>query len=124
VYKNADIVAIPFVVSERWETEFGLLERASENRISIIAATRSNASLGEFGNSLIATVGSDFTLWTEWKTRPFDGNINFPIVHRAKNGEILEAEIYPANSANRFVSQNTDVVDGRAWWLLGGLAED
>lgn len=119
-YQNAEIVAVPFDAKNHWETEFGLLERSVENRISIIAATRPNLALGEFGHSLISTISRDFTLWTEWKTRPFDGNINYPIIHRGDN---IEAEIYPANSGNRFVSMGTDVVDGRAWWLLGPLAE-
>ncbi len=115
-YQNVEIVAVPFNVQNRWETEFGLLERSVENRLSIAAATRPN----EFGNSLISTIGNDFTLWTEWKTRPFDGNINYPIIDRGDN---IEAEIYPANAENRFVSKGTDVVDGRAYWLLGDLAK-
>ena len=119
-YQNAEIVAVPFAASERWLTEFGLVERAAENRFSIVAATKQNMEFGEFGRGMIATVGSDFTLWTEWKTRPFDGNINFPIIHRSV-GDVLEADIFPANSENRLVSQQTDVVDGRAWWLLDGL---
>ena len=117
-YQNCEIVAVSFDVQERWETEFGLLERAVENRFSIAAATRPKVDLGEFGSSLIATISEDFTLWTEWKTRPFDGNINFPSVKRGNN---IEAEIFPANAENRFVSQQTDVVDGRAWWLLEPL---
>ena len=117
-YQNCEIVAVSFDVQERWETEFGLPERSVENRFSIVAATRPKKDLGEFGNSLIATISEDFTLWTDWKNRPFDGNINFPIVHR---GENFEAEIFPANAENRFVSQKTDVVDGRAWWLLKPL---
>ncbi len=119
-YQNVEIVAVPFNVQNSWETEFGLLERSVENRFSIVAATCPNKNLGDYGNSLIATISKDFTLWTEWKTRPFDGNINFPIVHRGDN---FEAEIYPANSENRFVSMGTDVVDGRAWWLLGDLTK-
>jgi deaminated glutathione amidase len=115
-YQNVEIVAIPFNVQEHWETEFGLLERSVENRFSVIAATRPN----DVGNSLITTISADFTLWTEWKNRPFDGNINYPIVHRGDN---IEAEIYPANSENRFVSKGTDVVDGRAYWLLNPLTE-
>jgi deaminated glutathione amidase len=117
-YQNVEIVAVPFNVLNIWETEFGLLERSVENRFSIVAATRLNESLGEYGNSLITTISNDFTLWTEWKTRPFDGNINYPIIKRGNN---IEAELYPANSENRFVSKGTDVVDGRAWWLLGDL---
>jgi predicted amidohydrolase len=119
-YQNVEIVAVPFDVQDRWETEFGLLERSVENRISIVAASKSKSELGKFGHSLIATISADFTLWTEWKTRPFDGNINFPTIHRGDN---IEAEIYPANSGNRFVSVGTDVVDGRAWWLLKSLTE-
>ena len=118
-YQNAEIVTVPFDVAERWETEFGLLERSVENRFSIIAATRPNLKLGEYGNSLITTISKDFTLWTEWKTRPFDGNINYPVVTRANSENSLTfAEIFPANAENRFVSQHTDVVDGRAYWLL------
>jgi predicted amidohydrolase len=121
-YQNCEIVAVPFQVAERWETEFGLPERSVENRLSIIAATRPDSSLGAFGSSLIATVSEDFTLWAEWKNRPFDGRINYPLMRRAA-GDVLEAEIFPANAGNRFVSQQTDVVDGRAWWLLAPLAQ-
>lgn len=119
-YQNAEIVAVPFQVTERWETEFGLLERSVENRFSVIAATRPQENLGECGKSVIATVSEDFTLWTEWKKRPFDGKINYPIVYR---GNEIVAEIFPANAANRFVSKGTDVVDGRAWYLLEKLAK-
>lgn len=121
-YQNAEIAAVSFSVEEGWQTQFGLVERSAENRISVVVATKPNDAFGEYGRSMIATVSEDFTLWTEWKTRPFDGNINMPIVHRA-TGSVLEADIYPANSRNRFVSQQTDVVDGRAWWLLGDLVK-
>jgi predicted amidohydrolase len=119
-YQNAEIVAVPFQVTERWETELGFLERSAENRFSVIAATRPEKNLGEYGESLIATISEDFTLWTEWKNRPFDGKINYPIVFR---GNEIVAEAFPSNSANRFVSKGTDVVDGRAWHLLGELTE-
>ncbi len=123
-YQNAEVIAVPFSVSNDWETRFGFLERSVENRVSIIVAVRQNAGLEKYGKSLITTISKDFTLWTEWKNRPFDGNINYPIVHWSRaNGTMLEAEIYPANSENRFVSKGTDVVDGRAWWLLGDLAK-
>jgi deaminated glutathione amidase len=119
-YQNVEIAAIAFNARNSWETEFGLLERSVENRLSIAAATRPNKNLGDYGNSLIATISNDFTLWTEWKTRPFDGNINYPII---KRGDNFDAEIYPANAENRFVSKGTDVVDGRAYWLLGDLVK-
>lgn len=119
-FQNCEIVAVPFQVQERWETEFGLPERAVENRFSVIAATRPDKDLEKFGNSLIATISEEFTLWTEWKNRPFDGNINFPVLHR---GNEITAEIFPSNAQNRFVSQQTDVVDGRAWYLLKPLTK-
>ena len=123
-YQSAEVVAVPFNVENRWETEFGLLERSVENRFSIVAATRPNKNLGEFGNSLISTISADFTLWTEWKNRPFDGNINYPIVSRADaKDEVFYGEVFPANSENRFVSKGTDVVDGRAYWLLKSLTK-
>ncbi|HRH40615.1 MAG TPA: carbon-nitrogen hydrolase family protein [Pyrinomonadaceae bacterium] len=123
-YQNAEIVAVPFSVQERWETEFGLLERSAENRCSIIAATRPNKSLEKYGNSLILTIGEDSTLWTEWKNRHFDGNINYPIVNRAKvTDEVFYGEVCPANSGNRLVSQGIDVVDGRAYRLLKPLSK-
>jgi predicted amidohydrolase len=123
-YQNAEVVAVPFNVQERWETEFGLLERSVENRISIVAATQPNKNLGKYGNSLITTISKDFTLWTEWNNRPFDGNINYPIVTRASEFySFPHAEICPANSENRYVSKGTDVVDGRAFWLLKPLTE-
>ena len=119
-YQNVEIAAVPFNVQDRWETEFGLLERSVENRFSIVAATRPNLALEKYGQSLLTTISRDFTLWTEWQTRPFDGNINYPILLRGDN---IEAEIFPANAENRFVSKGTDVVDGRAWWLLKPLSE-
>ena len=123
-YQNAEVVAVPFDVEERWETEFGLLERSVENRFSIVAATRLNESLGKYGTSLISTISEDFTLWTEWKNRPFDGNINYPLVSRARaTDDVFYGEIYPANAENRFVSKGTDVVDGRAYWLLKPLTK-
>lgn len=122
-YQDAEIVAVPFDVEERWETEFGFLERSAENRFSIIAATRPRKHLGKYGTSVITTISEDFTLWTEWKNRPFDGNINYPIVYRnGLNRVKLEGEIFPANAENRFVSKGTDVVNGRAWRLLKPLA--
>lgn len=116
--QDVEIIAAPLQVLEQWELGTGLKERAAENRLSIIAASRPT----EAGASALITVGEDFTLWTEWKTRPFDGNINYPIVTlAAASAGLTQAEIYPAASGNRLVSQKTDVVDGRPWWLLAPL---
>jgi predicted amidohydrolase len=117
--QDVEIVAAPMRVMEKWELDLGLPERAAENRLSIVAASRA----GEHGGSAIITVTEDFTLWAEWKNRPFDGNISFPLVTRATENGLLRGEIYPSCAGNRFVSQKTDLVDGRPWWLCGPLAE-
>ena len=116
--QDVEIVAAPMTVMEKWELDLGLPERAAENRLSIVAASRAT----EHGGSAIITVTEDFTLWAEWKTRPFDGNISYPLITRAApDARLLRGEIYPACAGNRFVSQKTDLVDGRPWHLLGPL---
>jgi predicted amidohydrolase len=115
---NVEVVAAPLQIVEAWELTTGLLERAAENRISIVAASRPSPA----GASALITNSEDFTLWTEWKQRPFDGNINYPLVTRATaEPGLTRATIYPANAGNRLISQQTDLVDGRAWWLAAPL---
>ena len=115
--RDVEIVACPMHVVEQWETRTGLPERAAENRFSVVAASRRTPA----GASLIATVGEDFTLWTVWKNRPFDGNINYPILTKAVADGVTTATIYPANAGNRTVTQKTDVVDSRPFRLLGPM---
>jgi predicted amidohydrolase len=115
--QNVELVICPVPVQERWELTTGFVERAAENRMSVIVATLPS----EIAHSAIFTLSKDFTLWTHWE-RPFDGNINYPLVTRMNAGEhLLVGEVYPANSGNRLVSQKTDVVEGRPYWLLKAL---
>jgi predicted amidohydrolase len=114
--QNVEIAIVPAHFSEAWETGTGLRERAAENRINIIAASRS----GLAGSGIILGLDEDFTLWTPWKKRPFDGNINYPIVTQTRTG-LTTAPIYPACAQNRMISQKTDVVDGRPYWLLAAI---
>ena len=118
--RDVEIVAAPMQVMEKWELETGLPERAAENRLSIVAASRQTPN----GGSAIVTISEDFTLWAEWKNRPFDGNINYPLITRADGNGLLRGKIYPACAGNRLVSQKTDVVDGRPWWLCNPLVAD
>lgn len=111
---QAEIVACPTRLVEGWESTTGLPERAAENRLNVIAASFPSAA----GGSAIHAVGHDFTLWTEWATRPFDGHISRPITTRLEGeGGWLRGAVYPSAAHNRMVSQKTDVVDGRPWWL-------
>ncbi len=112
--KGAEIIAAPFTVSEDWELETGLPERAAENRVCVVAASRP----GPAGASMLATLWSDFTIMTPWETRLFDGNISAPIVKRAaRSSGLTTASIHPANAANKVLSHRTHVVDDRAWAL-------
>ena len=118
VLKGAEIIAVPCTIAETWEVETGLLERAAENRVCVVAATRP----GPAGSSLITTLWDDYTLMTPWENRQFDGNISAPLVQRAaRTRGVFSARIHPARTANKVLSHRTHVVDGRAWDLAQPL---
>ncbi len=121
VLKGAEIVAAPLTITERWEVETGLPERAAENRVCVVASSRPSPA----GASLITTLWSDYTLMTPWETRLFDGNISAPIVRRAaRTSGLFSAKIHPAHAENKVLSHRTHVVDGRAWSLAQPLVAD
>ena len=114
---EAEVVALPFTALEEWELRTGLVERAAENRVNLVAASRVTPA----GQGAVIAAQQDFTLWTPW-ARAFDGTINYPLVQAApRDGAPLVAPVHPAATANRFVSRGTDVVDGRPWRLASCL---
>jgi predicted amidohydrolase len=116
VLADADVVALPFSVLEAWETRTGLVERAAENRLNLVAATRPGAA----GQSLIVDLPSEFTLWSSERAEPFTGVISYPELVLAPPGAgTTTALVHPAQAVNRMVSRGTDLVDGRPWALLG-----
>ena len=118
--QGADVVVAPMHILERWETELGLLERSAENRVCLIAASRPTPP----GESLICTLHSDFTIMTPWQTRPFDGNISYPVVTRATDQSgLTSATVHPEHTQNKEVSKNTDVVNGRPWYLVDAITK-
>jgi len=120
VLQDVDVVAVPTQVFESWEMSHGFLERSAENRMNVVVATQPS----DVGTSAIFALDKDFTLWTQWE-KDFDGNINYPIVTRAENKPgLTRAAIYPALAANKVISQKTDVVDNRPWWLAKGILTD
>jgi deaminated glutathione amidase len=117
--QSVDVLAVPFSGQEPWETGFGIVERAAENRLCVVAA---NAAPG--GDSLIVSLPPDFTLWAPSRERTFDGTINRPDVTRGVFGEgasVVRGVIHPARTVNRQISRNTNLVDGRPWQLCGPL---
>ena len=113
---GAEVVACPTHLVERWESELGLLERAAENRINLLAASRPTAA----GEHVIVPLDSDFTLWTQW-TRPFAGRINSPEL--IKGGGLLQAVVRPSCAANKEISRQTDLLAGRPVALCGPLLQ-
>ena len=98
----------------------GFLERSAENRMNLVVATEPSAH----GTSAIFALDKDFTLWTQWE-KPFDGHINYPLITRAPHAPgLTQATVYPAQAANRLISQKTDLVANRPWWLVQGILTD
>ena len=117
VLQDADVVAVPTQVLEAWEMSHGFLERSAENRMNVVVATQPSGA----GTSAIFALDKDFTLWTQWE-KAFDGNINYPLITRAPNAPgLTQATIYPAQASNKVISQKTNLVDNRPWWLAKGI---
>lgn len=114
VLAGAEVVACPTHLVERWEVETGLLERAAENRVNLIAASRAT----EVGQHVIVPLDGDFTLWTQW-ANPFAGKINSPTLLTGTG--VLHAVVRPACAANKEISRSTDLVRGRPVALSGPL---
>lgn len=117
--KGVEVVAIPYQHRDRWELQTGLLERAAENRLNIVAVSRPVAGKSaSFANAL----QTDFTVMTEWKSREFDGLLTYPLITWSQPEENLTlAKITPANCKNKVVSLGTDLIRSRAWRLADAL---
>ena len=111
--KDVEVVAVPTMILEKWEVELGFKERAAENRMNVIVASKTDSG--------IYAITEDFTLWTEWKNRPFDGYINYPVITMSQGDGLSVAEIHPAAAVNKLVSHRTDILTGRPWKLAEPL---
>ena len=116
--RGVNLLMVPLAPLEAWELRTGLVERAAENRINVVAACQP----GELGSSLICSLQKDFTVMTPWQERPFDGLLSQPELTRAgfEPGVTL-ATVHPACASNKVVSLGTDLVRGRAWWLADAI---
>ena len=112
------IVAAPISIAEPWEVTLGLIERSAENRVCLVAAS---ATPG-FDGGILTSIPAGMTLWAEGRERPFDGSINVPdIVHVASGPGVTTMRLQPVNAANKVLSRNTDLLDGRPWQIAGPL---
>ena len=112
---SCDLIAVPFDVQERWECQLGIVERAAENRMCAVAATRP----GPLGSAMVVTLPPDFTLWAPSRERTFDGTINQPDVTRAGPSGSAFGTVHPERALNRQISKGTNLVDGRPWQVVG-----
>ncbi len=116
--RGVDLLLVTAAPLEAWELRTGLVERAAENRMNLVASCQP----GALGSSLICSLQRDFTVMTPWQERPFDGLLSQPELHRAPAWPgVTLAPVYPAAAANKVVSLGTDLVRGRAWWLVDAM---
>ncbi len=112
------IIAAPISIAEPWEVSLGLVERSAENRVCLIAAS---ATPG-FDGGMLTSIPAGMTLWAEGRERPFDGSINVPdVVNVASGPGVTTMPLQPVNAANKVLSRNTDLLDGRPWQIAGPL---
>lgn len=114
--EGAELAAASLHLEEDWELRLGLVERAAENRLNLVAASRA-----ESGGNLTAALVEDFTLMTPWKEREFDGLISQPEVLRAAGPGALRAQLRPAAASNKLLSHRTHLLRDRPWPLLNAL---
>jgi len=115
---GAEIAITPVAPLERWELKTGLIERAAENRINLLAPCKR----GPLGAGFAASLQTDFTVLTEWKDRSFDGLLSQPeLTWMKENERITVVTLRPANAANKVVSMGTDLLAGRPWQLIDSL---
>jgi predicted amidohydrolase len=115
------LLLVPFDIQEPCEVEYSLLSRAAENRICIVAASREKSFAHELsahsGNSnpqnknkiksqkstgLIANLTTDSALLAQWRSRKFDGYINYPLV-KHQHGKITKAVIHPIAACDKLM---------------------
>ncbi len=110
--QGVEVVLVPLAPLEDWELRTGLVERAAENRINLLAC----AADTQFGESLACVLQTDFTVLTEWQERPFDGLLSQPELTRFPGTSgVFPVILRPANAANKVVSENTDLLADRPW---------
>jgi predicted amidohydrolase len=110
---GASVIAVPFAAREPWELAVGLPERAAENHVPVIAASR--------GGALVADVTDELTLTRAWHHRVFDGTLTAPTVLRQSGPGALAGLVHPAASANKVVYPGTDLLASRPWWLADAI---
>ncbi|WND03548.1 nitrilase-related carbon-nitrogen hydrolase [Temperatibacter marinus] len=115
--KGIHTLLVPADFQEQWEWQYGLPSRAAENRICVIAADKEK--------SMIASLEREFTIMTTWEERQFDGKINEPLLAWQVRGKpYLEALFHPQAACNKVMSEATDLLKDRPWFLSEALIKE
>ncbi|QBY04515.1 carbon-nitrogen hydrolase family protein [Thalassotalea sp. HSM 43] len=101
---------------EAWQGVTGIIERASENRVNVLAASTACE------DSLICSLQKDFTIMTPWQERQFDGLLSQCQVVRGNQSPIC-AQVHPQAAANKVVSHRTHLIDNRPWRLMSAMLD-
>lgn len=117
------VLLVPFDIQEPCEVEYGLLARAVEHRICIVAASREKSfaidlPTGKANNNtgnkkkikshkstgLIANLTTDGTLLKQWESGKFTGYIDPPLI-KHQQGKITKAVIHPIAACNKLTAR-------------------
>ncbi|TKB46072.1 nitrilase-related carbon-nitrogen hydrolase [Thalassotalea mangrovi] len=111
--QGAQTVLAPLATQEGWQTTTGLRERASENRVNVIAADKNSA------NNQICVLQKEFTIMTPWQERQFDGLLSAcECVRGGSENAITQGVVHPKAAANKVCSHRTHLINNRPWRLL------
>ena len=118
VLGGAEVVAVPFTTAESADLSLVLPERAAENRLCLVAASRP----GSAGASA-AFDPPENPVWSRPdRPAPFDRTINEPVRYLSDTAEAsLAVTLHPSRTAEKLVTTDTDLVFGRRPELRGPL---
>lgn len=114
--QGCEVVLAPVRQQEAWQSQTGLLERASENRVNIVSAST------EPQHNLICILQKEFTIMTPWQEREFDGLLSAGVQISGETGKpVTSATVHPHAAHNKVCSQNTDLIANRPWKLMQAM---
>ncbi|MCH1930374.1 hypothetical protein L9G16_09290 [Shewanella sp. A25] len=114
--QGCEVVLAPLRQQEVWQSQTGLLERASENRVNLVSASTKPQ------DNVICIMQKEFTIMTPWQERKFDGLLSAGIQVSGEVGSNLtSAIIHPRSAHNKVCSQNTDLIKNRPWKLMQAM---
>ena len=117
---GANLAAVCWQPEHRWECDLAVVERAAENRISVVAC----APPGPLGATMLLDPPAD-SLWNPDRSTPYNGTINTPVITRAAPDDgVLIGILHPGRAVNREVSRDTNLVGGRPWQASAVLTAD